>query len=308
MYKMSFDPFENKPDIAASSRHLYTHNLRKLNNNKEIKNLNFLSKPEILERLEGLNPNTKRTYIIAIVSSLRDRPEAKYKKLYDKFYKMLLKINAELKNNTTKSEKQKENWISQEEVIKKYNELAEVIAEIKGRRRISEEKYTQLLNAVVLGLYCLQPPRRNKDYTNCFVVKKVPGDTERNYLDIKEWEWVFNNYKTKKTYKQVKLDVPDELEDLLKVYFQYHPFAKEMKKKSFDPVPLLMTQDGKVIDTSTEMTRMLNKIFGKKIGSSLLRNIFLTDKYKDTKEELEEDAKAMGTSSSTANTNYIKTE
>ena len=94
MYKMSFDPFENKPDIAASSRHLYTHNLRKLNNNKEIKNLNFLSKPEILERLEGLNPNTKRTYIIAIVSSLRDRPEAKYKKLYDKFYKMLLKSNA----------------------------------------------------------------------------------------------------------------------------------------------------------------------------------------------------------------------
>ncbi len=69
-----------------------------------------------------------------------------------------------------------------------------------------------------------------------------------------------------------------------------------------------MSQDGKAIDTSTEMTRTLNKIFGKKIGSSLLRNIFLTDKYKDTKEELEEDVKAMGTSSNTATTNYIKTE
>ena len=308
MYKMSFDPFEKKPDISASSRKLYTFNLRKLNNNKEIKNLNFLSKPEIVERLEGLNPNTKRTYIIAIVSSLKDRPETKYKKLYDKFYKMLVEINAELKNNNTKSEKQKDNWISQEEVIKKYNELAEVVAELKGRRKISEEKYNQLLHAVVLGLYCLQPPRRNNDYTNCFVVKKVPDDTERNYLDIKDWEWVFNNYKTKKTYKQVKLDVPDELEDLLKVYLQYHPHAKEMKKKSFDPVPLLMSQDGKVIDTSTEMTRTLNKIFGKKIGSSLLRNIFLTDKYKDTKEEMEDDVKAMGTSSMTANTNYIKTE
>ena len=50
------------------------------------------------------------------------------------------------------------------------------------------------------------------------------------------------------------------------------------------------------------------KIFGKNIGSSLLRNIFLTDKYKDTKEEMEQDVKAMGTSSTTANTNYIKTE
>ena len=102
--------------------------------------------------------------------------------------------------------------------------------------------------------------------------------------------------------------MPDELEDLLKVYLQYHPHAKEMKKKSFEPVPLLMSQDGKAIDTSTEMTRTLNKIFGKKIGSSLLRNIFLTDKYKDTKEELEQDVKAMGTSSNTATTNYIKTE
>ena len=35
------------------------------------------------------------------------------------------------------------------------------------------------------------------------------------------------------------------------------------------------------------------KIFGKNIGSSLLRNIFLTDKYKDTKEEMEQDVKAM---------------
>ncbi len=63
-----------------------------------------------------------------------------------------------------------------------------------------------------------------------------------------------------------------------------------------------------IINSVKHADRTLNKIFGKKIGSSLLRNIFLTDKYKDTKEEMEEDVKAMGTSSMTANTNYIKTE
>tara|TARA_R110001606_G_scaffold46653_1_gene119378 strand:+ start:162 stop:1088 length:927 start_codon:yes stop_codon:yes gene_type:complete len=308
MSATAFDPFEKKTDISASSRKLYTFNLRKLNDGKEVKNLNFLSKPEIITKLEALTPNTRRTYIIAVVSSLKDRPEAKYKKLYNKYYKMLVDINADLKNNTTKSEKQKENWISQEEVMKKCNDLGEIVAEIKGRRKISEEQYTQLLHAVVLGLYCLQPPRRNSDYTKCLVVKKIPEDNEYNYLDIKNWDWIFNNYKTKKTYKQVKMPVPEELVKLLKVYFQYHPHAKAMKQKSFEPFPFLMTQDGKVIDTSTEMTRTLNKIFGKKIGSSLLRNIFLTDKYSDNAKEMADDVKAMGTSSNTATHNYIKTD
>tara|TARA_R110002167_G_scaffold181677_2_gene382068 strand:- start:439 stop:1365 length:927 start_codon:yes stop_codon:yes gene_type:complete len=308
MSATAFDPFEKKTDISASSRKLYTFNLRKLNDGKEVKNLNFLSKPEIITKLEALTPNTRRTYIIAVVSSLKDRPEAKYKKLYNKYYKMLVDINADLKNNTTKSEKQKENWISQEEVMKKCNDLGEIVAEIKGRRKISEEQYTQLLHAVVLGLYCLQPPRRNSDYTKCLVVKKIPEDNEYNYLDIKNWDWIFNNYKTKKTYKQVKMPVPEELVKLLKVYFQYHPHAKALKQKSFEPFPFLMTQDGKVIDTSTEMTRTLNKIFGKKIGSSLLRNIFLTDKYSDNAKEMADDVKAMGTSSNTATHNYIKTD
>ena len=304
----AFDPFEKKTDISASSRKLYSFNLRKLNGSKDIKNLNFLSKPEVIDKLETLTPNTRRTYIIAVVSSLKDRPEAKYKKLYSKYYKMLVDINASLKNNTTKSEKQKDNWISQKEVMDRFNSLDNIVAEIKGKRKISEEQYTQLLHAVVLGLYCLQPPRRNSDYTKCLVVKKIPEDNEYNYLDIKNWDWVFNNYKTKKTYKQVKMPVPEELVKLLKVYFQYHPHAKAMKQKSFEPFPFLMTQDGKVIDTSTEMTRTLNKIFGKKIGSSLLRNIFLTDKYSDNAKEMADDVMAMGTSSDTATHNYIKTD
>lgn len=303
---MSFDPFERKPDISVSSRKLYTFNLRKLNNGKEIKNLNFLSKPEITERLEGLTPNTRRTYIIAIVSSLKDRPETKYKKMYSKFYEMLVKINAELKNNTTKSVKQEENWVSQDEVIKKFNSLSEITGEIKGKRKITSEQYTQLLQAVVLGLYCLQPPRRNTDYTNMLIVKVVPEDKDKNYLDIKNWDWIFNNYKTAKTYKTVKQPVPPELTELIKVYLQYHPKAKEIKGKILEPVPFLMNQDGKALDTSTEMTRTLNKIFGKKVGSSLLRNVFLTDKYSDVAKEMDEDVAKMGTSTSVATTNYIK--
>jgi integrase len=306
MEKPTFDPFSNKPDISASSRKLYTFNLTKLNGGKEIKNLNFLSKPEILEKLEEMTPNTRRTYIIAIVSSLKDRPEAKYKKLYSKFYEHLTKINADLKTNNTKSEKQEANWLPQEEVMKTSSELAEVIPQIRSKKSISSAEYDTLLKAVVLGLYALQKPRRNKDYTDCLIVKKVPEDTSHNYLDIENWEWVFNNYKTEKTYKQKKIAVPEELKEILQVYLKFHPCSKQIKKKTFEPVPFLAHQDGKPINTSTEMTRMLNKIFGKKVGSSLLRNIFLTDKYGKVAKEMANDVSEMGTSIQVANDNYIK--
>jgi hypothetical protein len=299
-----FDPFENKPDISASSRKLYTFNLTKLNNGKDIKNLNFLAKPEIMEKLASLKPNTKRTYIIAIVSSLKDRTEPKYKKSYNKFYEMLVELNKELKTNNTKSETQEANWISQDAVKTKCENLMEIIPKISSKRKLSEGEYKELLECVILGLYCLQAPRRNKDYTDMVIVKSVPDNKDFNYLDTKNMRWVFNNFKTEKTYKQQVIDIPVELQKLLKVYLKFHPHSKEIKKG--EPVHFLMTYDGKAIDNSTEMTRALNKIFGKKVGTSMLRNIYLTSKYGEQAKELKEDAKEMGTSVDTASNHYIK--
>ena len=301
-----FDAFEFKPDISASSRKLYTFNLTKLNGGKEIKNLNYLSKPEILEKINLLKPNTKRTYIIAIVSSLKDRPEAKYKKIYNKFYELLVEINKELKTNNTKSEKQEENWISQDAVKEKCDSLMGVIPKIVSKRKLSEGEYKELLDAVILGLYCLQAPRRNKDYTDMMIVKSIPDNKDFNYLETKNMKWVFNNFKTQKTYKQQVIDIPDELQRLLKVYFKFHPQFKAIK--SGEPAHFLMNYDGKAIDNSTEMTRALNRIFGKKVGSSMLRNIYLTSKYGDKAKELADDAKDMGTSVDTAQNHYIKTD
>tara|TARA_R110002126_G_scaffold100234_1_gene231667 strand:+ start:1018 stop:1938 length:921 start_codon:yes stop_codon:yes gene_type:complete len=301
----TFDPFENKTEISASSRKLYTHNLSKLNKGKPIKNLNFLQPPAILEGLQSLNPNTRRTYLIAIVSALKDRPEAKYKKLYTRYYAELINLNGELKNNTTKSEKQEKNWIEQDDVMGKCGDLKDILDEIKGKKKISESEYNRLLDLVVLSLYCLQAPRRNKDYIDMMVVKKTPESNENNYLNIADGEWIFNNYKTQKTYQQKVLPIPSDLQDILKVYLAHHPEAKELKKKN-PVVPFLVKYNGTLLKTSTDMTRMLNKILGGKVGSSMLRNIFLTDKYGDTQKEMAKDTAAMGTSVETATNNYIK--
>jgi hypothetical protein len=55
------------------------------------------------------------------------------------------------------------------------------------------------------------------------------------------------------------------------------------------------------------MTRYLNKIFNrKKVGSSLLRNIYLTNKYGSMMESLTKDVEEMSTSVGVAMDTYIK--
>jgi hypothetical protein len=306
---MDYDIFVNKPNISASSRKLYTFNLTKLNGGKPITNLKFLGNDDILGKIEALKPNTRRTYLISIVSALKDRPEAKYKKLFVKYYSILEQLNKELKNNTEKTPRVKENWLDQADINKKLEELQTILPEIQGKKKLTTDEYNRLLNLVILSIYTLQQPRRNRDYTEMMISKSNPEDTSHNWINIADWEWIFNNYKTAKKYTQQILPINDELKSILQVYLKYHPRAKDFKKKKpTELVQFLVHHDGSVISTSTEMTRLLNKIFGKKIGCSMLRAIYLTDKYGKQSAELQADATAMGTSVDTAQNNYIKKE
>jgi hypothetical protein len=317
--------------ISPSSLNLYTKNLIRLNDGKEIKNLNFLKNTEnILDKIKDYKPNTRRTYIISIVSLLKQEP--KFKKLYDIYYKILLEYNNNLKNNNDKSDKQTENWITQEEVLDKQKELENILSVIINKKSITQEQYEKLFNLLILSLYTLNPPRRNLDYLKMNIVSKYISDIasnilpdtkgtqegikdNNNYIDLLNKNFIFKNYKTKKTYNEQVVPINDKLNDIIKVYLKFHPLKKEIKGKAkLTPsgkkfnVPFLVDFEGNQYNNSNDITRKLNKIFDKKIGSSMLRNIFLTDKYSDNLKELNNDAKNMGTSKNTIESNYIKTD
>ena len=57
---------------------------------------------------------------------------------------------------------------------------------------------------------------------------------------------------------------------------------------------------------SQDMTRILNTVFGKSIGSSMLRNMYLSNKYSNIVEDLKKDTTDMGTSVDIALSTYIK--
>ena len=274
--------------LKDSSKKLYLSQLTKLNDGKEPTTYKFLQDTEAIEKkLEKYSVNSKRTFYIAIVSFLPEKN--KIRKFY---YDRMMEINKAGRENTDKSEKQKENWLSQEEVKAIWEKLREEAEPIFKKKKLTEAETKLLQSYVILSLYVLQPPRRSLDYTQMIVVPEFNENLDKafNYLSLKEKMFYFNNYKTAGTYKTQSKPIPEDLFQLLKKY----------RKTG------LLLQNGDKALTSPQMTLILNKVFGKKISVSMLRNIYLSSKYGEQSKELAEDTKNMATSISNAMNTYIK--
>ena len=274
--------------LKDSSKKLYLSQLTKLNEGKEPSNYKFLQDTEAIEaKLEKYSTNSKRTFYIAIVSLLPEKN--KIRKFY---YDRMMDINKASRENTEKSDKQKQNWMSQEEVKEVWSKLRDEAEPLLMKKKISEAQTKLLQSYVILSLYVMQPPRRSLDYSQMVVVPKYDESLDKafNYLSIKDKTFYFNNYKTAGTYQTQSVPISEDLFQLLKKY-----------RKSG-----LLLQNGIKKLTSPQITVILNKIFGKKISVSMLRNIFLSSKFSDTSKELSGNVADMGTSVNSAIHTYIK--
>lgn len=303
--------FQNK-NISQSSINLYLRNLEKLNDDEPLKNLNFLSPLEnIVKKLENYKPNTFRGYLISICSALHFETSKKMKKLYEEYYNLLMKTNKNLKEKEKlqeKSESQKENWIDWEEVEKKHKVLEELVNKFKDVKEINQHKYNILLEYVILSLYYFFPPKRNQDWALMNIIfKEEPNlPTDKNYLDYSNKQFIFNKYKTSKSKGELIENIPEKLMEVINLYFKFHPLLKGKKITKTTNVPFLVYYDGKDFTSVNSITRILNRIFNKKIGSSMLRHIYTTSKYGNIVKEMKEDAQIMGHNIETQINNYIK--
>ena len=287
-----------KKGLSESSVKLYMKILSNLNDKKDIKNMRFLLKPSIiLDKIKDYKDTTKRNIIICIVSTLKMLDSPLYQQYYDIMIDMTKKLNEKPKQE--KTEQQKKNWIEWKEVEEKFKELQNS----KISKKITEAQYDNLLNTVILSLYVLIQPRRNQDYLNMEITNNSnTEDKDKNYLDLKKEQFIFNDYKTSKKYGQQIIEIPKELLEVLKKYIKCHPHKMLLKKEN---IPFLVYFDGKPLKSINSITRILNKIFNKKIGSSMLRHIFLSSKYGNILDEQKNDAIAMAHSTATQK-DYIK--
>ena len=279
--------------VAESTANAYIRAMYLLNGKQPYKNLTFLKNTSAIADLVSkyAESTIKTIYasIVSVLSLFKDKPT--YKKIYQHYYDLMMGKSEEAKQNESsdKTQKQTDNWITWDEVQKKVADLREKVAEFKSNKSITSQQYESLLHYLIVSLYTETQPRRNQDYLDMFVAKKQPTETEHNYVVLtktKPTSFVFNKFKTSKKYGQQTLEVPETLANVISEYLKFHPLKKNASYK------FLVSYDGTPVTAVNAITRVLNKIFGKRVGSSMLRHIFLSTKY-DIK-EMEKDANAMG--------------
>jgi hypothetical protein len=252
----------NRPNLSASSLKTYSSVLRNLQKNMNGDGIEWFSNndKDILDYLKEKTAQTKKTTLSALFvltkkQSYRDVMMTVMKNVNDK--------NKEQKMN----DKQEENWMSVKEIQDIYEPLLVKAKLMLSKKSILNESTMMefLLVSFLGGVVKDLPPRRSQDYTE---LKIRNYDTKKdNYY--KASKFYFNVYKTAKTYGLQILDVPKELDILLK---------KWIKINTNDY--MLYSTNGKKL-SSPQVTRILNKVFDKNVSSSMLRHIYLTNKYKD---------------------------
>ena len=314
MLQLSKQLVEDKK-VAETTSNLYIKNLWTLNGSKPFNNLAFLrNTDEVEKKLAEYAETTRKTFLASIVSVLslfKDKPS--YKKVHQHYHDKMMSASAEQKekDNGEKTTKQKDNWMEWDEVLKVKTDLYNHVKELAKEKKLSASQYNELLSLLILSLYTEVPPRRNQDYADMVVVGKWNDKMakDKNYLDLLGNQFVFNKYKTAKKYgtQFVDLTNAEMLRDVIAMYLKHHPLHKGKVKKDTE-FRFLAYADGKPFTAVNAITRILNKVFGKKVGSSMLRHIYLSSKYADIKEEQKKDAVAMGHSVAEQQGVYVKTD
>ena len=282
--------------VVETTANEYVNMLKQLNGGLSYSNLGFLKKRnEVMAKMGEYAESTQKSMlgaIVSILSILKDKPT--YKSIYNFYYERMMEASKKAREGDTsvKTETQEANWITWEDVVKRLTALEEEVGKFSKNKMITPGQWQTLLSYVVLALYTLIPPRRNQDYQDLFVVKKWNDKMEKdkNYYDIAGKRFIFNKYKTSKAHGAQELDIKDNeaLLSILNLYLKLHPSKGKPEMK------LLVNGDGSTLASVNSITRILNKVFGKHIGSSMLRHIYLSSKYKDTLKEMKDDADAMG--------------
>jgi len=283
----------------------YIQRLRVLNDNKPLASMKFLMDFDgITKKIDGMDKavSTKTSYYTAICAVLSMYP--KYSALYGKYIAKTMdhvKVMKDELGTNQRNEKQVESIIPMAQIVKVRDDLHKEFHAAKAITAKVWERYTGYL---LLCLYTMSPPRRNRDYSEAYIVTKEDGakDSDKNYYVTSTDEFIFRNYKTAKTYGEQRVKATPELAKVMTEYLStYRVVFPDVK----EPLPLLMHFDGARLSATNGITRVLNKVIGKKIGSSALRHIYLSEKFGDTLKEMKEVAADMAHDMSTQR-DYIK--
>lgn len=283
---------EKRPTLSENSIKSYVSTLRSLYTRVfgggEIDFKKYNETKTILEFLKNVEFNKRKSILSALVV-LTENPEYRILMLED-----IKSYNAEI-NKQEKTEQQKENWVTADEIKEKWKQLKKSADILYKKETLTMQDYQNIQEFIIVSLLggIFIPPRRSKDYTD-FYIKDIDRE-KHNFLEKNKM--YFNSYKTAKFYGQQTEDIPKQLQNILKKWIAVNPNNT-----------LLFDKNNNAL-TAVKLNQRFNKIFaGKKISTNAFRHSYLTEKFGDQiqkNEEMDKTMKEMGSSNLQLKT-YIK--
>lgn len=278
---------KNNSGLSRSTQRTYASLLRNLyykttgKDKKEPIDIEwYRDEDAVLDATKDIPANIRKTYLSALIALVGKQNATKYKQ---EMIKDVKKYDEWVKKQEMTA-KQKESWKEYEEVEKVVKEYEEKAKKIMKEEDITKADRKILVDWMILALTTgyYFPPRRSMDY---FLMKFRNFDRSTdNFID--KSNFVFNQYKTSKTYNQQTLEIPRSFKILLNKYIKTIPEGIDTLLYDTQNKPLY----------AVKITQRLNGIFGTKISVSMLRHIYLSSRLKDIPRitELDDLARDMG--------------
>ena len=282
---------ENSKSLERVSKDIYLAKLNKIKNeiwlnchsNKKVgkgKCLDYIIKhPEVF--IDKLNDYTKKTkgrlgadnltdhskdaYTSAIIAIFRHTPGMIQNK--SELYNKWRELHREIKEPINKAKQTNEPNKRQQEAYISFNELEKI------RDKLDDTDISKLL----IGMYTYIPPVRS-DYDKLLIINFKEEDkmmnNEDNYMVFDEknkmYYIVLRKYKTSKTYKNIKIDLPKELIKLIKISLNEKPRDYLFIQKNNQPYDKPNT-------FNKWANRKLKAVIGKpNFSLTTLRHIYIT--------------------------------
>jgi len=287
---------DKRPTLGDSSVTTYNSILKNLYkkcfhpNDKTftVETKNFDNTAKVLDFLEGVPPNKRKTILSALVI-ITDN-----KKYRDLMLSDIKDYNAEI-GKQEKSDSQKENWVSGEEIKTVWDTLKKNADLLYKKSNLTPNDLQAIQSFIIVSLLggVFIPPRRSKDIVD-WKIKNISKSTD-NYLE--KSSIYYNSYKTSKFYGEQVVPIPTQLKNILNKWIKVNPTDYLVFDTNMNPL------------TSVKLNQRLNKLFdGKKVGVNLMRHAYLTGKYGDTiakNKDIADTMSDMGSSKSMLTT-YVK--
>lgn len=286
-------------NIKTTSLNTYMCALKKLKKVIEpktpnLENTNFLQDfNKVMEAIRKEKKITSQKNKLTAILVALNSDDPKNKPLIDKYNNELKTLGEKYLSflrQQIKTDTQKKNWLSYEELVKIVNK---VMGQVKDREinkkkegeELTKKEFDILQQYVILRTYLTFPLRNDfadmkvlkiKDYKN-IPKEEIENNNFLILLSNNKKQFHINQFKNKKKIGSKILDVPPKLNRVINLWLRFN-------KSGY----YLVKSDGKTPMTPNAITKFLNKIFirnanGKKISSSMIRHIVISYMMKNEK-------------------------